>query len=201
MKRIAAAMLHLAHIHVVYGQTLYTVSVANPSFTNVVEGSIFVSAVGVGADGWTTYTESGTISLEALEGPSTTTTLFSTPARLEGKFEESASGYRFSLFGGDFAETCAFGPNGRGTCVERKVVASSTIFDITFSGSVVPFYTISAFKCTINIDYASPSADLRRLARHRQHPHRPPQQSTGQSLACCMHSGILRGGHDSSHPL
>ncbi|KAJ7312397.1 hypothetical protein DFH08DRAFT_896927 [Mycena albidolilacea] len=144
MKRIAAAILLLAHIHVVYGQTLYAVPVVNPSFTDTVEGSTFASAIGVGPDGWTTYTQGGTISFEALEEPSTTSTIISAPARLEGEFEENASGYRFSLLGGELAETCAFGLDGRGTCVERLVQASSTRFDITFSGSVVPIYTIAA---------------------------------------------------------
>ncbi|KAJ6578686.1 hypothetical protein DFH09DRAFT_1148082 [Mycena vulgaris] len=153
MKRIATAMLLLAHIHVVYGQTLY--AVAHPSFTNIAKGTTFVSAVGVGVDGWTTYTEGGTISFEVQEGPSTTVTI-SRPVELGGEFEENASGYRFSDLGGELAETCAFGPNGRGTCVERLVQASSTRLDITFSGSVVPFYTIAALNVP-STSTASPS--------------------------------------------
>ncbi|KAF7342518.1 hypothetical protein MVEN_01842000 [Mycena venus] len=142
MQPIATAVLLLAHIHVVYGQTLY--AVVNPNFPDIVEGTTFVSAVGVGADGWTTYVQSGTISLDVQEGPSTTVTVVSAPARFVGGFEENASGYRASLVGGEFAETCAFGPDGRGTCVEKLVQASSTRLNTTYSGSIVPVYTIAA---------------------------------------------------------
>ncbi|KAF7342520.1 hypothetical protein MVEN_01842200 [Mycena venus] len=132
MQPIAAAVLLLAHIHVVYGQTLY--EVLDPNFTNIMEGTTFISAVGVGADGWTTYEQSGTLSLYVEEGPSTTITAVSVPGRLGG----------VSLGGGQIAETCAFGPDGRGTCVNRLVQASSTRLDTTFSGSMVPFFTIAA---------------------------------------------------------
>ncbi|KAJ7762887.1 hypothetical protein B0H16DRAFT_1528067 [Mycena metata] len=142
IKRTLAAVL-LSTIHAVYGQTLYTVSVANPNFTQILEETVSVFAVGVGADGWTTYTESGSASLLVLEGPSTTTTFAnaSDPVMVVGEFEENASGFRFSDLG--VVETCGFGSDGRGTCVEKLPGASSTQTDI-FPGSVVPFYTIAA---------------------------------------------------------
>ncbi|KAJ6549854.1 hypothetical protein B0H19DRAFT_1264753 [Mycena capillaripes] len=144
MKRTLGVLLLLALIHAVYGQTLYTLSGANPSFTLIVEGTTSLSAVGVGSDGWTTYTQSGTVSLQVEEGPSTTITDInpSAPAMLVGEFEENASGFRISTNGA--AETCAFGADGRGTCVNRWIQGSSTIVDTTFSGSVVPWYTFPA---------------------------------------------------------
>ncbi|KAJ6611924.1 hypothetical protein B0H10DRAFT_338633 [Mycena sp. CBHHK59/15] len=146
-KRTLAVLLLLAIIHAVHGQTLYTLSGVNPTFTLIVEGTTSLSAIGVGSDGWTTYTQSGTVSFEVAVEPSTTFTIInpSAPAMLVGEFEENASGFRFSALGlgGEHAETCAFGADGRGTCVERIVEAASTILD-TFSGSVVPFYTLAA---------------------------------------------------------
>ncbi|KAJ7921178.1 hypothetical protein B0H13DRAFT_1985830 [Mycena leptocephala] len=145
-KRTLAVLLLLAIIYAVHGQTLYTLSGVNPSFTRIIEGTTSLSAVGVGSDGWTTYSQSGTVSLEVAEEASTTFTIVnpSAPAMLVGEFEENASGFRLSYFipGGEHAETCAFGADGRGTCVERIVDATSTILD-TFSGSVVPFYTLA----------------------------------------------------------
>ncbi|KAJ7919617.1 hypothetical protein B0H13DRAFT_2320271 [Mycena leptocephala] len=63
IKRTVIALLLSTLVHV-HGQTLYTVSVVIPSFTEILEETVSVSAVGVGADGWTTYTESGSASLE-----------------------------------------------------------------------------------------------------------------------------------------
>ncbi|KAJ7509423.1 hypothetical protein B0H11DRAFT_1959605 [Mycena galericulata] len=159
-KRTLAILLLLAIIHAVHGQTLYTLSAANPTFTLIVEGTTSLSAIGVGSDGWTTYTQSGTVSLEVEVEPSTTTTLInpSAPAMLVGEFEENASGYRFSILDGEHAETCAFGADGRGTCVERIAVPTTTILD-TFSGSVVPFYTLGApGKDTSTTPPSSPTA-------------------------------------------
>ncbi|KAJ6549873.1 hypothetical protein B0H19DRAFT_1264765 [Mycena capillaripes] len=122
MKRTLAVLLLSAFIHAALGQTLYAVSAVNPSVTNIIEETTSFSAIG--------------------EGPSTTTTLISAPAIIGGKFEENASGFRFSVVGGKFAETCAFGADGRGTCVEREVLVTGTL-ETTFSGNVVPFYTLA----------------------------------------------------------
>jgi hypothetical protein len=67
-----------------------------------------------------------------------------------------------TLLAGDVVETCGFGADGRGTCVETithvQTLAASTATEnlaITFSGSVVPFYTLPAV----------PSADQRSAGR------------------------------------
>ncbi|KAF8212679.1 hypothetical protein K438DRAFT_1168905 [Mycena galopus ATCC 62051] len=157
-----AGLLLSALVHAAHGQTLYDVSRAIPSFTEIEEGYTSLFAVGVGSDGWTTYTQSGTISLDVVMEPSTTRTLVapSNPAELGGEFEANASGLRVSEFGGELAETCAFGADGRGTCVERQIEASSTLLDVTFSGSVVPFFTLVAVgaQSTLTTPPSSPTA-------------------------------------------
>ncbi|KAJ7483632.1 hypothetical protein FB451DRAFT_1393718 [Mycena latifolia] len=86
VKHAVPAVLLLNLIYAVRAQTLFTVSAANPSFTTILEGTTFISAVGVGNDDWTTYTEWGTVSLWVIEGPATTETLItpSDPAQLVG---------------------------------------------------------------------------------------------------------------------
>ncbi|KAJ7640584.1 hypothetical protein B0H17DRAFT_1105506 [Mycena rosella] len=133
---VTALLLLIAQV---CAQTLYTVSLENPSFTDIISESITLSVAGVGADGWTTYAVGGSASLEVLEGPSATFTIMSTPVTLEGNFEANSAGWRQSF--GAIAETCAFGSDGRGTCVAKVVRASSTSIE-TYSGSVVPFYTL-----------------------------------------------------------
>ncbi|KAJ6550133.1 hypothetical protein B0H19DRAFT_1237159 [Mycena capillaripes] len=131
--------------------------------------SISVSAAGVGADGWTTYVEVEVITSVVLEAPSTTTTLISTPYTESGSlllfplifeqtltrfgpplavtFEENASGYRESFpitgVGATLYQSCGFGGDGRGTCVQHQVIQSTqeVAFE-TFSGNVAPFYTL-----------------------------------------------------------
>ncbi|KAJ7300493.1 hypothetical protein DFH08DRAFT_908480 [Mycena albidolilacea] len=158
-KHIAAVLLLPVLIPAVRAQTLFTVSAVNPSVTHIIKGTTVISAVGVGSDGWTTYTEAGTVSLDFFAGPSTTTTLIdaSRVAEVGGEFEANASGFRFSILGGQLAETCAFGGDGRGTCVEREVVASSTRLAITLSGSVVPFYTLAAAGASVTAPPSSPT--------------------------------------------
>ncbi|KAJ7736263.1 hypothetical protein B0H16DRAFT_1695398 [Mycena metata] len=65
-----------------------------------VEGYTSLFEVGVGSDGWTTYTESG-------------------------EFEANAFGFRFSVPGEELAETCAFGADGRGTVVPLFTLAAA----------------------------------------------------------------------------
>ncbi|KAJ7671808.1 hypothetical protein B0H17DRAFT_1084981 [Mycena rosella] len=123
----------------VSAQTLYMVSEEIPSFTEIVSGATTLSVAGVGADGWTTYDWGGSVSLQVEEEPTTTFTAISTPVGLAGHFEANSAGWR--EIGGAINDTCAFGSDGRGTCVERIAQASSTRI-VTISGSVVPFYTL-----------------------------------------------------------
>ncbi|KAJ7736290.1 hypothetical protein B0H16DRAFT_1466734 [Mycena metata] len=81
-------------------------------------------------------------------------------ALVHGEFEANASGFRYSILGGELAETCAFGADGQGTCVERQVFASSTDFATTFSGRVIPFFTLAAAPTgsTLTTPPSSPTA-------------------------------------------
>ncbi|KAJ7901059.1 hypothetical protein B0H14DRAFT_2670530 [Mycena olivaceomarginata] len=158
-KHVAAILLLPVLIPAVPAQTLFAVSAVNPTFTHIIKGTTVISAVGVGSDGWTTYTEAGTVSLDFFVGPSTTTTFIdaSRVAEVGGEFEANASGVRFSVHGGELAETCVFGADGRGTCVEREVFASSTRLATTFSGTVVPFYTLAAAGVSVTPPASSPT--------------------------------------------
>ncbi|KAJ7640583.1 hypothetical protein B0H17DRAFT_1187154 [Mycena rosella] len=89
---VTALLLLIAQV---CAQTLYIVSHDNPSFTEIMSGSTTLSVAGVGADGWTTYAAGGSVSLDVFEGPSTTTTLISTPEFLDKILE--ADGEYFGL--------------------------------------------------------------------------------------------------------
>ncbi|KAJ7080569.1 hypothetical protein C8R43DRAFT_965712 [Mycena crocata] len=168
----------------VSAQTLYRVSQPAPSVTGVVPGSLSVSPLGVGTDGWTTrYIETSAentakngwnagaikkqkMALWAKSGPnilgyfpgswvtpivlqglnSDVTKTISTPTTLSFTYEAAASGFRESFSGADILhlETCAFGADGKGTCVEEFVRPSSTLMEATRTGSVVHFYTLAA---------------------------------------------------------
>ncbi|KAF8191912.1 hypothetical protein K438DRAFT_1970283 [Mycena galopus ATCC 62051] len=86
-------------------------------------------------------------------GPSTTLTLFSVPTTYTETFVEDASGFAGSLVVfGPFtrsqivAETCSFGADGRGACIETLSApgASESGEILTESGSVVPVQTLTA---------------------------------------------------------
>ncbi|KAJ7101697.1 hypothetical protein C8R44DRAFT_809187, partial [Mycena epipterygia] len=152
---ISATFLLLATSIYVSAQTLYDIPQSVfPSgvFTPVVQESVSISAAGVGADGGTTYVE---VDVESLiidtRFPSTTVTLLSVPATVTGTFIVDASDYEYSYttffpIGPQsssitFAEKCAFGTGtaGMGTCVEQGFGAPTT-----YSGRVVPFFTLTA---------------------------------------------------------
>ncbi|KAJ6571678.1 hypothetical protein B0H19DRAFT_1130666 [Mycena capillaripes] len=117
------------------GQTLYHVTDSIPSETLVREQSLSISAGGTNANGATTYIEYVSLPAETLV--------------------EDASGE--TLFISDAVETCGFGADGRGTCVEA-VSAPMDTQSVVFSGSVVPFYTLPVTPSTTTPSAATPSA-------------------------------------------
>ncbi|KAJ7314748.1 hypothetical protein DFH08DRAFT_1040916 [Mycena albidolilacea] len=106
-----------------------------------------VSAAGVNSNGRTTYVlvEEQT-SLFILASTTTIVSQLSVPTTYTWTLIEDASGYQGSVelgSGGSIAvefESCGFGADGRGTCVASAPGFSAT----TRSGSVVPFYTLTA---------------------------------------------------------
>ncbi|KAJ7220777.1 hypothetical protein GGX14DRAFT_432038 [Mycena pura] len=60
---------------------------------------------------------------------------------------ESAGGLHQSGFGSEF-ETCGFGADGHGTCIEEYAFGSDTV-TMTYSGTVVPFFTLAAAVASI----------------------------------------------------
>ncbi|KAJ6533508.1 hypothetical protein B0H19DRAFT_1186096 [Mycena capillaripes] len=134
-------------------QTLYDISDNVPSRTIIVQESISVSAGGTNSNGGTTYVEVFVITSEIDIVPDGTFTQVSVPTTFTKTFVEDSSGraesvpfmliYPTSTLATEAFETCGFGTDGRGTCVET--VSGQSIFgDFTFSGSVVPFYTLPA---------------------------------------------------------
>ncbi|KAF7344666.1 hypothetical protein MVEN_01626800 [Mycena venus] len=111
--------------------------------------SVSVSVGGTNSEGGTTYVEIiAETSLVVVE-PSRTITFLSVPTTATVTFVEDASGFRGSavIMGENTTqtggETCGFGSDGRGTCLETLTGPSQTgVF--TESGSVVPWYTLPA---------------------------------------------------------
>ncbi|KAJ7484491.1 hypothetical protein FB451DRAFT_1393038 [Mycena latifolia] len=139
-------------------QTLYGISQISPVAT-VVESpaSRIYSAIGVGADGATTYVEEDIESFIAFIFPSTTEIVLSEPTTLTGTFVQDASGERASTSSGLVyqAETCGFGADGHGTCVDEFGRGSLTVTQ-TFSGVVEPFYTFPS-AATLSAPFIPPS--------------------------------------------
>ncbi|KAF7335149.1 hypothetical protein MVEN_02266000 [Mycena venus] len=98
------------------------------------------------ADGWTTYIEEQVITSDIIEAPSTTIPGFSTPTTFTFTFEENVSGRRSSQSltdaGAILYQSCGFGADGGGLCVDHKVLHGTKEITLTLSGSVVPFYTL-----------------------------------------------------------
>ncbi|KAF7343108.1 hypothetical protein MVEN_01741200 [Mycena venus] len=129
--------------------TLYGLSAVPGPTSLILAESITVSAIGVGGDGWTTYVEEEAITSQVIVAPSTTITAISVPTTLPFTFEENASGERYSLpmteVGATLYESCGFGADGQGTCVEHQLIQSTEeILFVTTSGSVAPWYTLAA---------------------------------------------------------
>ncbi|KAJ7169247.1 hypothetical protein C8R43DRAFT_1121134 [Mycena crocata] len=144
MLQLAASLLLI--ITPAFAQTLYELAQAEGS-TRFVEAAIeTISAIGIGADGWTTYRGVNAVTFAAIMGPSVTSTIIdSTPVSFTETFQAAASGLRAngSGFRGDrFLKTCAFGKDGHGTCIEKLFYESTPYLQATFSGSFVPLYTL-----------------------------------------------------------
>ncbi|KAJ6571679.1 hypothetical protein B0H19DRAFT_1130672 [Mycena capillaripes] len=140
--RSVLTVLSLAAINV-SAQTLYDVSVNIPSATLIREQSLSISVGGTNANGATTYIEVIALAAEIQEAPSTTFTVISVPTTIPHTQTLVADASGETIFNGDAVETCGFGADGRGTCVEGISVPMDTQ-SVVFSGSVVPFYTLPA---------------------------------------------------------
>ncbi|KAJ7060936.1 hypothetical protein C8F01DRAFT_177573 [Mycena amicta] len=138
---VAAAVLATA-------QTLKAVTPLPTGPVTVIVGQrVSVSALGVGADGMTTYLEVGAETL-ALEASGTVTqTLLTGEIPFTATFLEDASRIVIGTTGSGLFESCTFGADGTGTCVNQFVdVGASTTSTLTttFTGPVVPWYTLNA---------------------------------------------------------
>ncbi|KAJ6480367.1 hypothetical protein C8R45DRAFT_1100947 [Mycena sanguinolenta] len=153
----------LSLLYNVSAQTLYTVS-AGTIFNPWANATLSVSEIGTGADGGTTYVEVATAVPSVYVTQEMNGITYSTPVTVDVgpftvTFVEDATGYCVSgvEHGESYAETCTFAPDGRGTCVDSLAVlfeSSTTVF--TFSGSVHPFYTLTA--ATVISSTPSPTA-------------------------------------------
>ncbi|KAJ7132522.1 hypothetical protein C8R44DRAFT_871466 [Mycena epipterygia] len=149
---ISATFLLLATSIYVSAQTLYDIpqSVFPSGFsTEVAQESVSISAAGVGADGGMTYIEIevGSLIIDT-QFPSTTISLLSVPTTITETFIADASDLEYSVtISGPqsvatLAEKCSFGTGtaGIGTCVLEEGFGAPT----TYSGHVVPFFTLTA---------------------------------------------------------
>ncbi|KAJ7021373.1 hypothetical protein C8F04DRAFT_1273806 [Mycena alexandri] len=144
--------------------TLYYVPPIDPLETQILSESLSISAGGVGADGLTTYVEVAVESYDALEEPGTTNTVMR-----HVTFVENASGVYQSApveMCADGActadttdppavQTCAFGADGHGTCLE-KVFRPFGTQTLTYSGAVMPFYTLATATSAPQSNHAVP---------------------------------------------
>ncbi|KAJ6572025.1 hypothetical protein B0H19DRAFT_1132234 [Mycena capillaripes] len=149
-------------LQAVHAQTLYRISEMGKPTTEVLAQSVSISAVGVGADGATTYVEELVESYVAIEYSDTTVTVLSTPApEVTVTFVEDASNFHESVpfQTGDFLETCAFGQDGHGTCIDKFPYPSSTLTR-TVSGTVVPYYIFAAAASPSTTNHAPSSVAL-----------------------------------------
>ncbi|KAJ7266392.1 hypothetical protein B0H12DRAFT_1099478 [Mycena haematopus] len=147
---VSALLLSLAPT--ASAQTLYTVS-EGTQFNPWANATISVSAIGTGSDGGTTYVEVATaipsfyVTQVEPNGQTLAAPVTVGVEPFTMTFVEDATGFRESGVGAaiSVAETCTFGPDARGTCVDHIVfeLQSSTTV-LTVSGSVVPFYTLAA---------------------------------------------------------
>ncbi|KAJ7512933.1 hypothetical protein B0H11DRAFT_13304 [Mycena galericulata] len=134
----------------VQAQTLYDIALPPISLageSNVIVASVanilLVSAVGVGADGMTTYVQKGT-EVHVLELQSgLVSTINSAP--FTDTFEEDASSMLFgSSDDSDIYGACTFAPNGNAGCVDIEPGITTTYTITLTSASAVPFFTINA---------------------------------------------------------
>ncbi|KAJ6540422.1 hypothetical protein B0H19DRAFT_1077830 [Mycena capillaripes] len=117
-----------------------------------------VSVAGTNSHGGTTYVDVEVITSEVVIQPQTTITI-SVPITATFTWVEDASGIQESFLKGaseTVVETCGFGADGRGTCVET-LVSPQTTEVVTFSGNIEPLFTLVA---------ATPSASKQNAALH-----------------------------------
>ncbi|KAF8190665.1 hypothetical protein K438DRAFT_1970963 [Mycena galopus ATCC 62051] len=121
----------------------------SPALSASLAGGVSISVGGTNSDGGTTYVQVVAETSEVLVGPSTTITLISVPTTKTVTFVENASGLRANLeISGPsttetIVQTCGFGSDGRGTCVETITYVTPTQV-LSYSGNVVPGYTLPA---------------------------------------------------------
>ncbi|KAJ7753877.1 hypothetical protein B0H14DRAFT_2635544 [Mycena olivaceomarginata] len=127
--------------------TLYAVSqdVASEANQVSIAASNSVSAAGTDSHGGTTYVDVEVVTSEVLIKPDTTITVLSVPTTTTFTWVEDASGIQESFLrsGETAGETCGFGTDGHGTCVETRARPPTTE-TFTFSGNVVPLFTVAA---------------------------------------------------------
>ncbi|KAJ7462468.1 hypothetical protein FB451DRAFT_1562462 [Mycena latifolia] len=140
--------------------TLYAVSqdIANASQVNQISlaASYSVSVAGTDSHGGTTYVEveviTSAVAIPPLQPglPRTTITGPSTPTTATFTWVEDASGVQESFLESASGitpeavmETCGFGTDGRGTCVQTLASPQTTAV-ITFSGNIVPVFRVAA---------------------------------------------------------
>ncbi|KAF7343651.1 hypothetical protein MSAN_01986000 [Mycena sanguinolenta] len=145
---LSSAVLHA------FAQTTVTLlglsaSIAPSQTPSIVEPTIVESftvesivPIGTNTAGETTYVEVLVIDSQVLIFPSQTLTEISAPTTITETFVEDASGRTggIPIIPGTSKapESCGFGADGRGTCVISLDVAN-----LTFSGDVVPIYTLT----------------------------------------------------------
>ncbi|KAJ7021390.1 hypothetical protein C8F04DRAFT_1273822 [Mycena alexandri] len=163
----------LGHRAAVYAQTvtLHDVFATASGLTQIDSESFSFSAGGVGADGATTYVGVVVESFAVDELASTTVTFADKPFTATVTRVEDASGYRLTspeeicedgvctvdTTAPPDVRTCSFGADGQGSCVQQLGGESRTL---TWSGSVVPIYTLPAATGTPAKNHAAAAASL-----------------------------------------
>ncbi|KAJ7665938.1 hypothetical protein DFH06DRAFT_1185435 [Mycena polygramma] len=134
----------------VRAQTLQVVSpFQTDSVTVLATGPLSISALGVGADGMTTYVEVGAETLAVEISGTVTKTLNSLPISYTATFVEDASKFMIGTTGSGLSESCTFRADGQGACVENFVAAGgASTLTSTYSGPVEPWYTLNAAVAT-----------------------------------------------------
>ncbi|KAK7044878.1 hypothetical protein R3P38DRAFT_2881396 [Favolaschia claudopus] len=129
-------------------QTLKLVTpVQTGGVTVLVSQTDSISALGVGADGMTTYLRVGAETLAVEISGTVTKTLLAAPIPYTETFLEDASKFVMGASDSGLSETCTFGADNQGACVVQFVSAGpsgTSTLTSTYSGPVVPWYTLNA---------------------------------------------------------
>ncbi|KAJ7436734.1 hypothetical protein FB451DRAFT_1570930 [Mycena latifolia] len=136
--------------NLVKGQTLLAVAPYQTGPVTVSEAeTLSISALGVGADGMTTYVEVGAETLAVEISGTETRTLLSGAIPFTATFVEDASKWMIGTTDSGLWVSCTFGAEGQsGACVDQFVSTLSggsvSTLTSTYSGLVAPFYTLNA---------------------------------------------------------